>query len=109
MRVLVTGAAGMLGRDLVEHLSPRHDVTAVDLDTKRVSRELQAWQWCGGDLVAHETHDLIVNVYSSTEIVAALSAAGFVDVRVVGGYHGGPPTGSERFLVYLAHSPPAPH
>ena len=30
----------------------RHRVTAVDLDTKRVSRELQAWQWCGGDLVA---------------------------------------------------------
>ena len=32
MRVLVTGAAGMLGRDLVAHLVPRHEVTAVDLD-----------------------------------------------------------------------------
>jgi dTDP-4-dehydrorhamnose reductase len=32
MRVLVTGAAGMLGRDLVAHLSGRHDVIAVDLD-----------------------------------------------------------------------------
>lgn len=32
MRVLVTGASGMLGRDLVDHLSPRHGVTAVDLD-----------------------------------------------------------------------------
>jgi dTDP-4-dehydrorhamnose reductase len=30
--VLVTGAAGMLGRDLVAHLSRRHDVTAVDLE-----------------------------------------------------------------------------
>jgi dTDP-4-dehydrorhamnose reductase len=30
--VLVTGAAGMLGRDLVAHLAPRHEVTAVDLD-----------------------------------------------------------------------------
>jgi len=32
VRVLVTGAAGMLGRDLVAHLGPRHEVTAVDLD-----------------------------------------------------------------------------
>lgn len=32
MRVLVTGAAGMLGRDLVAYLEPTHKVTAVDLD-----------------------------------------------------------------------------
>jgi dTDP-4-dehydrorhamnose reductase len=32
VRLLVTGAAGMLGRDLVRHLGERHDVTAVDLD-----------------------------------------------------------------------------
>lgn len=32
MRVLVTGAAGMLGRDLVPLLAAEHDVTAVDLD-----------------------------------------------------------------------------
>lgn len=32
MRVLVTGAAGMLGRDLVAHLSGRHEVTAVDME-----------------------------------------------------------------------------
>lgn len=32
MRVLVTGAAGMLGRDLVALLEPQHEVTAVDLD-----------------------------------------------------------------------------
>lgn len=32
MRILVTGAAGMLGTDLVALLEPRHEVTAVDLD-----------------------------------------------------------------------------
>jgi dTDP-4-dehydrorhamnose reductase len=32
MRVLVTGAGGMLGRDVTDHLSGRHEVTAVDLD-----------------------------------------------------------------------------
>ena len=30
--MLVTGAAGMLGRDLVAHLAARHEVTAVDLE-----------------------------------------------------------------------------
>ena len=32
MRVLVTGAAGMLGHDMVAHLEGRHEVTAVDMD-----------------------------------------------------------------------------
>jgi dTDP-4-dehydrorhamnose reductase len=32
VRVLVTGAAGMLGRDLVDQLAARHEVTAVDLE-----------------------------------------------------------------------------
>jgi dTDP-4-dehydrorhamnose reductase len=32
VRVLVTGAAGMLGHDLVAHLRPRHEVTAVDAE-----------------------------------------------------------------------------
>jgi dTDP-4-dehydrorhamnose reductase len=32
MRVLVTGAAGMLGRDMMRYLDGRHEVTGVDLD-----------------------------------------------------------------------------
>lgn len=32
MRVLVTGAAGMLGRDMTARLAGRHDVTGVDMD-----------------------------------------------------------------------------
>ena len=32
MRVLVTGAAGMLGQDMLRHLGGRHEVTGVDLD-----------------------------------------------------------------------------
>jgi hypothetical protein len=72
-----------------------------------VTRELQAWQWRHGELVAHETRRLVANLYTSAEIVALLGEIGFDDVRVVGGYHGGEPTGSERFLVYLAHRPSA--
>lgn len=32
MKILVTGAAGMLGRDLVPHLAPRHEVVGVDME-----------------------------------------------------------------------------
>ncbi len=80
----------------------RHRTADVDVDARRLARELQAWQWSDGELLAHETHRLVVNVYTSSEIVAALGAVGFDDVRVVGGYHGDPPTGDERFLVYIA-------
>jgi SAM-dependent methyltransferase len=83
----------------------RHRVVAVDVTTKQMTRELQAWQWSGDELVAHETNSLNINVYSPSEIVDALRDAGFTDVRTVGGYHGGPPTGSEQFLVYLARRP----
>ena len=84
------------------HYALRHRVVALDLDAGRVTRELQAWQWRDDDLVGHETHELVVNVYSSAEIVALLAEAGFDDVRVVGGYHGGAPTGHDTFLVYRA-------
>ena len=77
----------------------------MDDDRQRATRELQAWQWRDDELVAHETHTLVVNIYSPDEIVALLMQAGFVDVRVVGGYHGGAPNGSEQFLVYVATAP----
>jgi SAM-dependent methyltransferase len=80
----------------------RHRMVAVDHKTRQVTREMQAWQWSDGDLVAHETHALVANVYTRNEIVDALGTAGFDDVEVVGGYHGDEPTGDEEFLVYLA-------
>ena len=83
----------------------RHRVAAVDINARRVTHELQAWQWRDGDLVAHETRCLVANMYSSAEIVAVLGEVGFDDVCVVGGYHGDEPTGSERFLVYVSHRP----
>jgi hypothetical protein len=83
----------------------RHRVVAVDHDTRRITREIQAWQWSESELVAHETHGLVENVYTSGEILDALGAAGAHDVEVVGGYHGGAPTGDEEFLVYLACRP----
>ncbi len=90
-----------LGRDGFEY-ALRHRVTAIELDAGRVTRELQAWQWRDGELVAHQTHPLVANVYSREQIVAALTQTGFSEISVVGGYHGGEPTGREEFLVYRA-------
>ncbi len=87
----------------------RHRLTAVDVDTRQFSLHMQVWQWSNGELVAHETHSLVINSYTSSEIVAALHAAGFDDVGVVGGYDGHRPTGGEETLLYIARRPPAPH
>jgi SAM-dependent methyltransferase len=87
------------------HYALRHRITAVDLTERCLTREMQAWQWHGDELVAHEAHDLVANVYSSDEIVALLTAVGFTDVRVLGGYHGGTPAEPDRFHVFIATAP----
>ena len=80
----------------------RHRITAVDVAERCVTREMQAWQWKRDELVAHETHALVANVYSSNEIVTLLATVGFTDVRVLGGYHGGEPTQLDAFHVFTA-------
>ena len=84
------------------HYALRHRIAAVDLAERSLTREMQAWQWNGDELVAHECHALVVNVYSSDEIVALLAAVGFADVRVLGGYHGSAPTALDGFHVFVA-------
>jgi SAM-dependent methyltransferase len=84
----------------------RHRLVSVDVDARQVTREMQAWQWApDGTVVAHETHALVANLYTPSEIVDALGQAGFGDIDLAGGYHGGEPTGDEEFLVYLARRP----
>ena len=84
------------------HYALRHRVAAVDLAERSVTREMQAWQWKRDELVAHESHALVANVYSSDEIVSLLGTVGFTDVRVLGGYHGGAPAELDRFHVFVA-------
>ena len=67
-----------------------------------VTREVQAWQWQDGELVAHETRALVADVYSSNEIASVLASVGFTDIRVLGGYHGGVPTELDSFHVFVA-------
>jgi len=91
MRVLVTGAAGMLGRDLVPHLAARHEVTAVDLevdvidpaavrDCVRACRpegvvHLAAWTDVDG-AEAREDEAAAVNAGGTGNVAAAAAEAG---------------------------------
>jgi len=84
------------------HYALRHRFTAVDVAERSLTREMQVWQWQGDELVAHETHALVANVYSSSEIVTLLESVGFSDVHVLGGYHDGPPTELDGFHVFVA-------
>ena len=93
-----------LGSDGFEY-ALRHRVIEVDRASRSMVRELEAWQWQAGALVGHEAYRLLINVWTPAAIVGALAEAGFEDIHVVGGYHGGEPTGHERFLVYLARHP----
>ena len=83
----------------------RHRIVDVDVDGRSMTRELQAWQWQGDELVAYETHALISNLYTSHEITMLLTSVGFSDVRVLGGYHGGAPTETDTFHVFIATNP----
>jgi dTDP-4-dehydrorhamnose reductase len=91
MRVLVTGAAGMLGRDLVPFLAADHDVAAVDLDVDvtdpdaaaacfaRVRPQavfhLAAWTDVDG-AEEHEAQALVVNGDGTGNVARAAATAG---------------------------------
>ncbi|MBV9120305.1 MAG: NAD(P)-dependent oxidoreductase [Chloroflexi bacterium] len=49
MRVLVSGATGLIGRHLLQRLSPEHHVVALTRDPNRAS-PLPHVEWCGVDL-----------------------------------------------------------
>jgi SAM-dependent methyltransferase len=93
-----------LGDDGFEY-ALQHRVVTVDPAARTTVRELQAWQWRDGDLTAHEVRHIDINVWTTAEIAGLLAEVGFADVQVVGGYHGGAPTGEEEFLVLLARRP----
>ncbi len=66
------------------------------------TRELRAYMWRDGELVAEEEHRLTMRLYFRNELVMMLENAGFVEVSVHSGYTGGEPTGDEDFLVFTA-------
>jgi dTDP-4-dehydrorhamnose reductase len=91
VRILVTGAAGMLGRDLVPHLAQRHDVVGVDMEVdvtdpraigdcvREVAPQavfhLAAWTDVDG-AEAREDDAEAVNARGSGNVAAAAAEAG---------------------------------
>jgi SAM-dependent methyltransferase len=80
-----------------------HQLLAVDAASRRGVRELRAWRWHDGDVVAAERHQLIFGAYTADRLVELLTDAGFVDIRVLGGYDGAAPGPQHEFLVFEAH------
>jgi hypothetical protein len=76
----------------------------LDLDplAQRESWEIHAFQWRDGELLAEERRRLTVNVYFAGELVMMLERAGFVDVRVRGGYEDRDPTPEDAMIVLVA-------
>jgi SAM-dependent methyltransferase len=83
----------------------RSRVVDVEPEGRRVTMALRAWMWRDGVLVAEEEHLLTESRYQPDELRSLLEGAGFADVQEQGGYHGGPPSGDEEMLVFVARRP----
>lgn len=90
-----------LGRDGDEYgLQSR--MLGLDPLRQQEAREVHAYRWRDGTLVAEELHQLTCNLYFCGELVMMLERAGFTDVEVRGEYNDLAPTADDTFLVYIA-------
>ena len=67
---------------------------------QRATREMQAFMWRDGELVAEEEYVLTTTLYFRDEIVLMLERAGFAEVSVRGPYNDAAPAPDDDFLVY---------
>jgi SAM-dependent methyltransferase len=72
---------------------------------QQATREMRAFLWRDGELVAEEQHLLTTTLYFRDEIVLMLERAGFVDVDVRGQHNDEPPSPDDDFLVFVARRP----
>lgn len=93
-----------LGSDGAEY-ALQGRVADFDPAARRITRELRAYMWRDGELVAEEEHVLTETFYLERELVLMLEGAGFVDVEVRGQHNDLPPTAEDDFLVCVARRP----
>lgn len=81
----------------------------LDLDPleQRITREMQAFMWRDGELVAADEQLLTLTLYFKDEIVLMLERAGFVEVTARAALTDAEPTAADDFLVYTARRPPS--
>jgi SAM-dependent methyltransferase len=79
----------------------------VDVDPleQLITREMQAFMWRNGELVAEDEHLLTSTLYFRDELVLMLERAGFVEIEVRGDHNDAAPTREDDFLVFLARRP----
>jgi SAM-dependent methyltransferase len=80
-------------------------VLAFDPLAQQVTREVRAFMWRDGELVAEEQHLLTETLYFKGELVLMLERAGFVKVEVRGQHDDRPPAPEDDVLVYLGRRP----
>jgi SAM-dependent methyltransferase len=80
----------------------RSRLLAVDPLDQSVTREMRAFMWREGELVAEEQYVLTERCYFRNELVVLLERAGFVEIEVRGDHNDAEPTGDDDFLVFLA-------
>jgi SAM-dependent methyltransferase len=77
-------------------------LVGVDPLEQRVTMEIHARRWRGGELEAEERHVLHIGMYFPHELLLMLERAGFSDVEVHGEHQRRPPTSDDDFLVMAA-------
>ena len=75
---------------------------ALDPLRQQEAREIRAYRWRDGSLVAEERHRLTCNLYFCAELVMMIERAGFTNVDVRGEYNDLTPSADDSFLVYVA-------
>ena len=83
----------------------RSRVLDVDPLEQRMTLEMSARMWTGGELLAEEEHQMALSFYFRDEIVMMLQRAGFVDVTARAAITDAGPTAADDVLVYTAHRP----
>ena len=92
---------GRLAADGLEY-GLRSRCLAFDPLEQRVSLEMHARCWRGGELEAEEIHRLDIGLYFKNELLLMLERAGFDDVVVHGDHVEADPTPDDEFVVFVA-------
>src|SRR5262249_3655784 len=85
-----------------DELELRSRVADLDPLEQRLTLQMHAGLWRGGQLVAEEERSLQENLYFRNEIVLLLAQAGFGEVAVHAGYTAAVPSVEQTMLVFVA-------
>ena len=69
---------------------------------QRVTRQMRARLWHGGQVVRAEEYNLRINIYFAQELFLMLDEAGFRDLKVEAGYTGRPATADDEMVAFVA-------